>query len=86
MKEWDIGGWVGSASMPACYVSSLGSNPDISKNYKMGDKSKGVANTHKPAKKIHNNKNSHERILRQNKVCEARSSSKYQLAALAFIV
>ncbi len=31
---------------PACYGSSLGSNPDISqKKYKMGDISKGVANT-----------------------------------------
>jgi hypothetical protein len=30
---------------PACYGSSLGSNQDISQNYKMGDISKGVANT-----------------------------------------
>jgi hypothetical protein len=30
---------------PACYGSSLGSNPDISQKYKMGDISKGVANT-----------------------------------------
>jgi hypothetical protein len=29
---------------PACYCSSLGSNPDISQKYKMGDISKGVAN------------------------------------------
>jgi hypothetical protein len=34
-----------------CYGSSLGSNPDISQNYKMGDLSKGVANTVYPAKK-----------------------------------
>jgi hypothetical protein len=32
---------------------SLGSNPDISKKYKMGDISKGVANTHSsPPKKV----------------------------------
>ncbi len=33
---------VGSA--PPYYGSSLGSNPDISQKYKMGDISKGVAN------------------------------------------
>jgi hypothetical protein len=40
-----MGGSVGSA--PACYGSSLGSNPDISQNtFKMGDMvRKGVANT-----------------------------------------
>jgi hypothetical protein len=34
-------------SAPACYGSSLGSNPDISlkKKKKMGDISQGVANT-----------------------------------------
>jgi hypothetical protein len=32
---------------PACYGSSLGSNPDISQKFKMGDISKGVANTKK---------------------------------------
>jgi hypothetical protein len=37
----EMGGLVGSA--PACYGSSLGS--DISPKYKMGDISKGVANT-----------------------------------------
>jgi hypothetical protein len=36
-----MGGYVGSA--PACYSSSLGSNPDISQKYKMGEISKGVA-------------------------------------------
>jgi hypothetical protein len=51
-----MGGLVGSA--PACYGSSLGSNPDISQNYKkyqnikMGDISKGVANTLLPEKKL----------------------------------
>ncbi len=30
---------------PACYGSSLCSNPDISQQYKMGDIGKGVANT-----------------------------------------
>ncbi len=34
---------VGSA--PACYANSLGSNPDITQKYKMGDICKGVANT-----------------------------------------
>jgi hypothetical protein len=34
--------------------SSLGSNPDISQKCKMGDISKGVANTLQPAKKIYN--------------------------------
>jgi hypothetical protein len=33
------------------YGSSLGSNPDISQKYKIGDKSKGVANTIQSAKK-----------------------------------
>jgi hypothetical protein len=28
-----------------CYGSFMGSNPDISKKYKMGELSKGVANT-----------------------------------------
>jgi hypothetical protein len=36
-----MGGYVGSA--PACYGSSLVSNPDISQKYKIGDISKGVA-------------------------------------------
>ncbi len=30
-------------SAPACQGSSLGSKPDISQKYKMGDKNKGVA-------------------------------------------
>ncbi len=30
---------------PACYGSSLGSNPDISRKYKMGNISKGLAKT-----------------------------------------
>jgi hypothetical protein len=50
--EWlsrEMGGKVGRA--PACYGSSLGSNLDISQKYKMGDMSKGVANTLKHAKK-----------------------------------
>jgi hypothetical protein len=33
------------ASAPDCYSSYVGSNPDISQKYKMGDISKGVANT-----------------------------------------
>jgi hypothetical protein len=49
-----MGGYVGSA--PACYGSSLGSNPDISQKYKMGDLSKGVANTLWYAKKYTNKK------------------------------
>jgi hypothetical protein len=32
-------------SVPVCYGSSLDSNPDISKKYKVGKISKGVANT-----------------------------------------
>ncbi len=48
-KLREMGGKVGSA--PACYSGSLGSNPDNSQNYKMGDISKGVANTISPAKK-----------------------------------
>jgi hypothetical protein len=36
---------------PAFYGNSLGSNPDISQKYKMGDIIKGVANTLMPAKK-----------------------------------
>jgi hypothetical protein len=36
-----MGGQVGK--VPACYGSFLGSNPDISQKYKMGDISKGVA-------------------------------------------
>jgi hypothetical protein len=37
-----IGRWMGA---PACYGKPLGSNPAISKKYKMGDISKSVANT-----------------------------------------
>jgi hypothetical protein len=40
-------GWL---SWAACYCSSLGSNPDISQKYKMGDTSKEVANTLAPQK------------------------------------
>jgi len=43
-------------AQPACYISSLGSNPDISQKYKMGDMSKGVANTLMPAKKMYKKK------------------------------
>jgi hypothetical protein len=43
-----MGGWVGSA--PACCGSSLGSNPDISQKYEMGDISKGVDINLYPAK------------------------------------
>jgi hypothetical protein len=39
----EMGGYVGG--QPTCFGSSLGSNPDISQKYKMGDISKGVANT-----------------------------------------
>jgi hypothetical protein len=47
-----MGGKVGSA--PAYYGSSLGSNPDISQKYNMGDISKGVASTHSsPPKKLY---------------------------------
>jgi hypothetical protein len=44
-----MGGYKYSA--PACYGSSLGSNPDISQKCKMVDISKGVANTLQLAKK-----------------------------------
>jgi hypothetical protein len=42
-----LGKWVAKlvAHLHACYGSYLGSNPDISQKYKMGDISKGVANT-----------------------------------------
>ncbi len=46
----EMGGYVGSA--PACYGSYQGSNPIISQKHKMGDISKGVANTLEPAKKL----------------------------------
>ncbi len=50
----EMGGQVGSA--PAWYGSSLGSNPDISQKYKMGDISTGVANnTLARQKNIQNN-------------------------------
>ncbi len=39
------GRWVAVSSAPACYGSSLGSDPDIIQKYKIGDKSKGLANT-----------------------------------------
>jgi hypothetical protein len=42
-KVREMGSEVGSA--PACYGSSMGSNPDITQKYKMGDISNGVANT-----------------------------------------
>jgi hypothetical protein len=38
-----MGRWV--AKLPTCYGSSLGSNSDISQIYKMGDITKGMANT-----------------------------------------
>jgi hypothetical protein len=37
--------------VPAYYGSPLGSNPDLSQRYKMGENCKGVANTLQPAKK-----------------------------------
>jgi hypothetical protein len=62
VREWvaKLGRWVAKlvremdgelGSAPACYGSSLGSNPDNSQEYKMGDISKGVANTLQPVKK-----------------------------------
>ncbi len=42
---WVATGYVDSAPGSYLYASSLGSNPDISQKYKMGDISKGVANT-----------------------------------------
>jgi hypothetical protein len=39
----------------ACHGSLLGSNPDISQKYNMGDISKGDPNTPKPAKKYTEN-------------------------------
>ncbi len=50
-KLREMGGQVGSA--PACYGSSLGSNPDMSQKYKMCDISKGLVNTLKPINKIY---------------------------------
>jgi hypothetical protein len=47
VREMD--GKVGST--PTCYCSSLGSNPSISRKYKIGDRSKGAANTLEPVKK-----------------------------------
>jgi hypothetical protein len=40
----EMGGYVGST--PACYGSSLSSNPYSSQKYKRGDISTGVANMH----------------------------------------
>jgi hypothetical protein len=41
-----VGKWVAKLlARPACYGSSLGSKPAFSPKYKMGDISKGVANT-----------------------------------------
>jgi hypothetical protein len=37
-------GWL-SWQRAYCYASSLGSNPDVSQQYKMGDISERVANT-----------------------------------------
>ncbi len=49
----EIGGLVqGDEWLSLGSGSSLRSNPDISQKYKMGDISKGVANTLKPVKKI----------------------------------
>ncbi len=52
-KFREMSGSVGSA--PACYGSSLGSNPDISQKYKMCDISKGVATHSSPSKKYTKN-------------------------------
>jgi hypothetical protein len=43
-------------AVSACYGSSLGSNPDISKQYKIGNISTGVADTHTPANKKYTKK------------------------------
>jgi hypothetical protein len=57
VTESGMGGYVGKGDgepklvKPACYGSSLGSNPDISHKYKMGEINKGVANTLKHGKK-----------------------------------
>ncbi len=40
-----LGSWVAKLVAPSCYGSSLGSNSDIFQEYKMGNISKGVANT-----------------------------------------
>jgi hypothetical protein len=40
-------------AQPACYGSSLGSNPDISQKYKMGDISKEVAKKRLAPKKVY---------------------------------
>jgi hypothetical protein len=54
-KEWssfsckEMGGSFDSA--PACYGSSLSSNPDIYQKFKMGGISIGVANTLQPARR-----------------------------------
>ncbi len=45
-ERWQVG------CAPACYGNSMGTNPDISQKYKMGDIRKGVANTLSPVKKI----------------------------------
>jgi hypothetical protein len=45
------------ARLLATAALSLGSNPDICQKYKMGDISKGVANTFYPAKKYTKNEN-----------------------------
>ncbi len=43
---WLRGGGVAKlVARPACYGSSLGSNPDIPQKLQKGDKSRGVANT-----------------------------------------
>jgi hypothetical protein len=42
---------MGKNDPPACYASSLGSNPTISQKYRIGDISKRMANTLWPAKK-----------------------------------
>jgi hypothetical protein len=46
--------------VPACYGSTLGSNPDISQKYKISDISKVVASTLKPPKKYTKNEKNYE--------------------------
>jgi hypothetical protein len=53
-----MGGYVGG--LPACYGSSLGSNPDISQKYRIVDISKEVGNILQLAKNIQKNMLSEE--------------------------
>ncbi len=59
---------VAKLGVPACYGSSLSLNPGISQKYKIGDISKRVSKTLKPAKKVSKKRDFHCNATEKAKV------------------